>query len=524
MMNILKKVRDKLLFMRSERKLFNQITNLNKKVKWNNDVRSNQSVMVDGIIKYFDVIAIVRMYYAEGLAEALKLPICVVDYKTNNKWRKLINSFDANILTLRQDIIANPFKYAKVFSNAVRIVFTHKSGDYLVNLKCKDVPVGELIYESILRERHILTIKKLEFKDFKYVLLGLCTYNHADKICRLNRPKYYVSFNTSYIDAIYLKTAVTYGARGILCPGAVDMEEMVDVNGNDTTYADYFIRKDVMENYKNIIDDSYIEYIKKYFERRFRGEVDVESLAAYGRKRKIDRTDFYNIYKLDKNKKIIVVFAHCFSDACRRSGILYKDFYDWIENTIRILSDNININAFIKVHPMHIDYKEYDPTKDIINKYNHNNNLYVFPDDVSTQSIFDIADCIITCFGTIGIEAPCFGIPVIVGGDAWYANSSFARYYNKIKDYEGVLKSIHKISKLNTDEINDAKKVYFSYLPIYNGKKDEFYNYITSLLKSDKSSREKTLCGLKYIISVMSKNDIRQNSYYKEAVELTLRG
>lgn len=523
MNNFLNKVINKFSFMKEERSLFRKVIDYNKKENWKVNKDTAESVMVDGIIKYFDIIEIARILYGAGISEKMQYNLIVVDYKTDKKWKNLIKSYNASLETLRSNVIRHPLVYLGLLLKALYLVSIRCSGERLVNMTENGVPFGELIYEGILRERHILTIEKLNIKDLKYVILGLFVVKHATELSKKYKTKYYISFNNSYIDAIYLKTATRNGSRGVLCPAAVDNEIMEDENGHVTDYADHFIRKDVLNRYNKISDNSYIEFVNNYFQNRFKGKVDVESLAAYANKKVITRDEFQNNFNLEPGKKIVTIFSHCFSDACRRSELIYRDFYEWLIETVKVLSDNPNVYTFIKIHPMHVDYKEYDPTFDIVSKYNKNKNLFVFPDEISTESIYGITDAIVTCYGTIGIEAPCFGVPVLLGGNSWYSSFSFSKYYEKEEDYKTALLNIHNLTRLTPEEINEAKKVYYSYLPIYNIKKDDFFNTFSKIIKSADNYRTKTINGLQFLIKYMDEKDIRQNSYYLEGVELAKR-
>ena len=79
-------------------------------------------------------------------------------------------------------------------------------------------------------------------------------------------------------------------------------------------------------------------------------------------------------------------------------------------------------------------------------------------------------DCCVTVRGTIGIEAACFGIPVITAGTGRYEKFGFTINSRNTKQYFKNLSTVESLSRINnTNAIYYAYAILFSkQLPIKN--------------------------------------------------------
>ena len=173
---------------------------------------------------------------------------------------------------------------------------------------------------------------------------------------------------------------------------------------------------------KNLNSKDYIDLAKQYFDSRINGTVDqIDVKNAYLNKKKYNLSDLQNIYsKIDLNKKNIVVMSHAFSDAPHvGEGLLFYDYYDFLEKTLIRLNNNENVNSFVKAHPSSYMWNEKGAVEELIEK-NRLENIYILPSDFNTSSVLDIADYIVTAKGTAGLEFSCSGIPAITAGKGYY--------------------------------------------------------------------------------------------------------
>lgn len=218
----------------------------------------------------------------------------------------------------------------------------------------------------------------------------------------------------------------------------------------------------------------------------------------------VSKEQFYNSLQLDKNLKTAVLFSHIFWDGTFFYGKdLFTDYEDWFKETIKIMIKNKNMNWLIKVHPANkvkdardnmSNYSEFNAIKDIINKLPKNIKLIDFDHKVSTLSYFNIIDYCLTVRGTVGIEAACFGIPVITAGSGRYDNLGFTKDHKNKKDYLNTILNLHKV-KVNKEKTKQLalKFAYYLYI-IRTFSTDHLHFYFD---KNDKNDNNSMFCNIK---------------------------
>jgi hypothetical protein len=78
--------------------------------------------------------------------------------------------------------------------------------------------------------------------------------------------------------------------------------------------------------------------------------------------------------------------------------------------------------------------------------------------DINTRSLFPLIDYGLTVRGTIGLELPCFGIPVLLAGTGRYSGKGFTLDPPTREDYLRQLESLHLVPRLSEEQVLMAKK------------------------------------------------------------------
>ncbi len=173
--------------------------------------------------------------------------------------------------------------------------------------------------------------------------------------------------------------------------------------------------------------------------------------------------------KLDPQKKTAVIFTHVAWDASFFFGSnLFADYDEWLVETVKIACENTHLNWVIKLHPDYIWHtsgmKHQEEMRDMIAVVANVGSLpphitVVPPDtDISTYSFFAVADYCVTVRGTVGLECPCFGIPVITAGTSRYSDLGFTENSATIGEYLEKLRSLHTLPPLNPERTTLARK------------------------------------------------------------------
>jgi hypothetical protein len=172
---------------------------------------------------------------------------------------------------------------------------------------------------------------------------------------------------------------------------------------------------------------------------------------------------------LDPRKKTAVVFSHIVWDVSFLHGVdLFDTYEEWLVETTRAACENPALNWIIKLHPANL-YKlrgnkvAGEPTelvairKQIGELPSHVKFLHS-DTDINTFSLFELTDYCLTVRGTIGIEMPCFGIPVFTAGTGRYSSRGFTIDSDSREEYLDKLRRIQDFPPLSPQQTELAKK------------------------------------------------------------------
>jgi hypothetical protein len=183
---------------------------------------------------------------------------------------------------------------------------------------------------------------------------------------------------------------------------------------------------------------------REQLDARMMGQTDdVGALYAYSkRKGEIDRRQIAQFFGWDSKKPIVGVYNSNWFDFPHGSGLNYfRDFYDWIMSTLEVAKEVQDVNWLFKAHPCDQWYAKINGQRleDLIEATNlphiklANNNWNGF-------KLMSSLDGVITCHGSIGIEATAHSIPVLVPYEGWYGAAQFVKCAISRADYLSTLK------------------------------------------------------------------------------------
>lgn len=172
---------------------------------------------------------------------------------------------------------------------------------------------------------------------------------------------------------------------------------------------------------------------------------------------------------LDSFKKTAVIFSHVLWDATFFYGEnLFNDYEEWLVETIRAACMNSAVNWVVKLHPDYVwKLRLANRREEIRDEVAIQAKIGTLPDhikllepatDISTFSLFAVTDYCVTVRGTIGIEMPCFGIPVFTAGTGRYSGFGFTIDSSTREEYLDKLRCIQDFPRLSVEQTELAKK------------------------------------------------------------------
>jgi hypothetical protein len=168
-------------------------------------------------------------------------------------------------------------------------------------------------------------------------------------------------------------------------------------------------------------------------------------------------------------KKTVVIYSHILWDANMFYGEdLFDDQEEWFVETVRAACANPNVNWIVKLHPDNVWKRKRDDTEGeledlvVIRK-----RIGELPDHVkllrpetpiNTRSLFDVTDGGITIRGSVGIELPCLGIPVLTAGTGFYSGRGFTIDSATREEYLNRLAHTEDVTPLTPEQIELARR------------------------------------------------------------------
>ena len=187
--------------------------------------------------------------------------------------------------------------------------------------------------------------------------------------------------------------------------------------------------------------------------------------------------DVQRLLGLDPKKKTAVIFCHILYDATFFYGdSLFDDYEQWTVETVRAAIANPQLNWIVKVHPVNVWRSKLDGAELMqLEAETLRRNFGELPPHVkimtadtriNTFSLFDVMDYGLTVRGTIGMELPCFGIPVVTAGTGRYSGRGFTIDPASREEYVALLGRLHELPPLDAESVRRARLHYYGALEL----------------------------------------------------------
>ncbi|MBO6783441.1 MAG: hypothetical protein JJ899_09265 [Alphaproteobacteria bacterium] len=169
-----------------------------------------------------------------------------------------------------------------------------------------------------------------------------------------------------------------------------------------------------------------------YLDSRLAGDSgDVGAIFAFrDRAGDIDRNGIAERFGWNPAAPIVCVYgANWFDFPHSVEMTNFRDFQDWIEATLDVARETADVNWLFKAHPCDDWYpSSRGPTLADLVDATAAPNVAVVPKDWNGLALMRAIDAGITYFGTVGIELPSIGTPVMVADSGWYGTHGFVHY------------------------------------------------------------------------------------------------
>ena len=514
---------------------------INKTLWEEKDENNNKIVILNfSMVRMQSYWIIPKLLYAKGLAAASGSTVYVITWNTNELLEELFDSFGVEHIAIEHINNKDIASFLKAFSKVVGLFFKGRNIENLKNMTCSQIDsIGYSLYEDILRTSSLSTLKTTRNKTcLKKSLHILWTIFSLERYFKNKSVISFVADDLAYHEGALIKLFHSKGAKVLASNYRREETISFDNKGEIIRFAAIARGRvsDIFKNFDNKID--YISWVDAYLAERFKGNNGRNiDRGAFADKKVLSKEDFQKKYLIDLNKKTVVIMAHTFTDAVYNYGRYYfKDYYDWLENTLEFANQNTSVNWVLKPHPTRHAYNEdIDSIENMFERLKKPH-MCILSDEISAESIKNIADVIVTIGGNAGAEFSCFGVPAVIVGKPYYQGFGYTVEPQTIEEYRNTMMNISDIAPLSDEQIDIAKKVFYifnnllthreqdekggqytdEFAILVNGKFNEMLEKMAlNYFKSNSGTLEFNNDTLTSITSYMKSNNMKDTEYYK---------
>ena len=448
--------------------------------------KKDTKVLIADRCRFFD--SIIYSVLGAAFCNKKNLNALIMFNKKNLVYKQIFKSFGFNKFFYEFDKI-NIFNFF-ICKKIIETLFLFSKDIFKIkfkgfewfgnNYKIKNVPMGDLIYNTYVRYDHSYLNPKLDFKFlrifFSVILKSLLILD----IIKKRKIKFAFSSGSPYAsnNGIFFRISTFKKIKVIKL-------DLVNENFIGFNVINKYFRFNNFSSYLNLKHKKFFIEINKLKNPKLNSFINARN---YGKL----RGNFTNINDLKKankskfvwdrksiikkifksknfGKKIILIAPHAFSDAPYSEGVLiFRDYYSHLEETLNFIENENLQNVFwlVKPHPSRSDYNENGIIENLMKKYK-NRNLALSPANLSAINSTKICDNVITSNGSISFEFACEGKYPILASKAIYSKLGFTIDHETKENYFHTLKNIHKIKSLNKKQINLSKRILYGLERIY---------------------------------------------------------
>lgn len=473
-----------------------------------------------------------KMLYAKGLEKKTGFEPIVIDWEYNEQLVQFYASYGIGYLSMKQKMFGDVSGCLYGMCRALSFFLFDGTGRKMSQMKYKGREAGRFMFDTVIRtNQEIYTIRNARTKIcFKKVWTGFWTLHTLDRLCRQYEPRYYFFDDLVYDEGMLVTLLKNRGAK--ICKCELNAARLHPAMESGEIYWPDFDRRILTDMIKVLSEDEKKEYTEaadKLLSDRFHaknGDVR-DSKAAFIGKKESTRAELEQKMGLHKDRKNVVICCHTLSESAHRcSEQAFEDTYTWVEETMKFVRDKENANWIIKVHPIAaMKYGEGGIVEGLYEKYK-SENLFLFPDEYNSALVGQLADVVVTIYGTVGCEYSCLGIPVVLAGKAVYSGFGYTIDAFTKEKYEQTLANIQNVEPLTEEQKEMAKLIFTCQNRRKEVEKDSFATKMTEYIwKMDtaymagESMKKWNSEVLAYIDKEVSAEELKQTDYYKGGLE-----
>lgn len=416
--------------------------------------------------------------FATIVAHARNLrPLLLLNSSQDRSTRRIIESYCPDSTFIYADSWRYMVFWIFACFQAIEAFIALESPKDILNFSVDGIKFGDLIYDAVLAKGYA-TIHSLDKKVLK-ALYDFFMHRHVIKdIIRRHKIETSVFSHTIGLKSGTFTRYLLQNETEVLGrTGSHQVQVKKYQSLDDVGFYPLRLEQKYFSFMMGRCDDTILRLADDYLNSRFNQNVKhiaVDLAFDQGKRTFRSKEEFCHYFDLDPAKKNVFVMLHAFNDHPHShfaKPMIFQDYYDWFEQTLEIAKTVNSVNWIFKQHPA----AEFYPTKDVtldtlFERVCHSNIRFLnYRADFNARSLQYVADAIVTCIGTAGLEYSCLGIPCVLAGESPYSGFAFTTEPQDAAEYEEQLRHIHELQRLNESQIKTAKIVMFFQLSMMQG-------------------------------------------------------
>ena len=365
--------------------------------------------------------------------------------------RKAINSLRA--FNLYEYIEINPKVSNANLSQAKRILNDFGNFQEFFNLKLPHKFPWQFLYDSILKSEMIGSFDSSHKKNQIYIAKLISYLEEYEK--KINWEKisglvisHPVNFRFSTLTFLALTKGIPVYVLNYVNEyiSIRKLDSIDDWTGGAYEKPDFEVVSKLPKYKKDFLESVGRDYLDQVRSAK-KGEVSTVGTFKVEKDRNFDKNQFLLNLNLNVNKPTVVVMTGCWPDFPNLyPPSWYTDYVDWTKKTLNIIKDIKNCNWIIKPHPAEFKYGSKTKVEDFLVNIN-SSNIVIWPKEVLSNHLIEIADLVLTSHGSAGIEYPALGKPAIISRETHFSKWGFVNCGLTFDQYSHMLRNIKSIEK-----------------------------------------------------------------------------
>ncbi len=404
------------------------------------------------------------------------LPACVrrevqQDYQCSKKEKKCSNCKEPCASFL--DILGLPYSFVGDFITQQDRVELLKQAhmvtwDSLDSLTFKGVNIGKNISSALIRYSRGHDIKDRDDVLLDYTYAGLLVAAASYAAIDSYKPNQLFMSHGTYIDwgpALHNALAKNISVTAWMSSYMPYQFYFKHINSEPIDF--YSISCNAWEQRKSVpLLEIEKKRLDKFLSNRYKKQIsfDMKSFGIY----QDDIQALKDRYKITSNKPVWGIFCHInWDNVGDYVPMPYATFNEWIFDTVVHIAAVPDVTWLIKIHPAESWENPYSGLEQFI-KQNFPSlpehvKIISMHDEVSPLNFYQLIDGAVTVCGTAGLEISLMGKPVILAGQAHYAQKGFTHDASTKEEYRAYLKSAAQLPLLAERERDLARQYAYSF-------------------------------------------------------------